>query len=269
MTYQDLLNEAKDKIDRLDAELILGFVENKRREKIFSNLNSFLNDKKIDLFRKLVEKRKNGFPLAYITGKKDFWKSEFKVNSSVLIPRPETELIVEEVLKQNLTNKKILELGTGSGNISISIMKENPNVKIYATDKSIKALLVAKNNSKLNKTEKIIFINHDWNEDWLFPSLDIIISNPPYVDKNSLNKEADGVWHEPKEALFSKKSGLFDIQVILEKSFNILKTEGKIFIEHAPFQAEKISEFSKKIGYKGIIHKKDLNKDIRISIATK
>ena len=144
MTYQDLLNEAKDKIDRLDAELILGFVENKRREKIFSNLNSFLNDKKIDLFRKLVEKRKSGFPLAYITGKKEFWKSEFKVNSSVLIPRPETELIVEEVLKQNLTNKKILELGTGSGNISISIMKENPNVKIYATDKSIKALLVAR-----------------------------------------------------------------------------------------------------------------------------
>ena len=95
MTYQDLLNEAKDKIDRLDAELILGFVENKRREKIFSNLNSFLNDKKIDLFRKLVEKRKSGFPLAYITGKKEFWKSEFKVNSSVLIPRPETELIVE------------------------------------------------------------------------------------------------------------------------------------------------------------------------------
>ena len=269
MTYQDLLNEAKGKIDRLDAELILGFVENKRREKIFSNLNSFLNDKKIDLFRKLVEKRKSGFPLAYITGKKEFWKSEFKVNSSVLIPRPETELIVEEVLKQNLTNKKILELGTGSGNISISIMKENPNVKIYATDKSIKALLVAKNNSKLNKTEKIIFINHDWNQDWLFPSLDIIISNPPYVDKNSINKEADGVWHEPKEALFSKKSGLFDIKIILEKSFSILKTEGKIFIEHAPFQAEKISEFSKKIGYKGIIQKKDLNKDIRISIATK
>ena len=88
MTYQDLLNEAKDKIDRLDAELILGFVENKRREKIFSNLNSFLNDKKIDLFRKLVEKRKNGFPLAYITGKKDFWKYEFNISENVLIPRP-------------------------------------------------------------------------------------------------------------------------------------------------------------------------------------
>ena len=269
MTYLDLLKEAKDKIDRFDAEIILGFVVNKNREKVFSNLNSFLNNEKANSFRKLVEKRKKGFPLAYITGKKGFWKSEFKVDSSVLIPRPETELIVEEVLKLNLTNKTILELGTGSGNISISIMKEKPNVKIYATDKSIKALLVAKNNSKLNKTEKIIFINHDWNKDWLFPSLDVIISNPPYVDKNSISKEADGLWHEPKEALFSKESGLFDIQVILERSISILKPDGKIFIEHAPFQAKKISEFIKKIGYKEIIQKRDLNKDIRISIATK
>ena len=77
------------------------------------------------------------------------------------------------------------------------------------------------------------------------------------------------MWYEPKEALFSKRSGLFDIQVILERSFSVLKTEGKIFIEHAPFQAEKISELLKKIGYKGIIQKKDLNKDIRISVATK
>ena len=117
MTYLDLLKEAKDKIDRFDAEIILGFVVNKNREKVFSNLNSFLNDEKANSFRKLVEKRKKGFPLAYITGKKGFWKSEFKVDSSVLIPRPETELIVEEVLKLNLTNKTILELGTGSGNI--------------------------------------------------------------------------------------------------------------------------------------------------------
>ena len=105
MTYQDALNKAKEKIDSLDAELILGFIQNQTREKIFSNLNSNLTSKKIKSFNALVEKRRKGFPLAYITGKKEFWKSEFNVDSSVLIPRPETELIVEEVLKEGLNKK--------------------------------------------------------------------------------------------------------------------------------------------------------------------
>ena len=94
MTYQDALNKAKEKIDSLDAELILGFIQNQTREKIFTNLNSDLSLKKFQNFYKLVEKRRKGFPLAYITGKKEFWKSEFEVNNSVLIPRPETELLL-------------------------------------------------------------------------------------------------------------------------------------------------------------------------------
>ena len=157
MTYQDALNKAKEKIERLDAELILGFIQNQTREKIFSNLNSNLSSKKIKNFNNLVEKRRKGFPLAYITGKKEFWKSEFNVDSSVLIPRPETELIVEEVLKEELNKKIILELGTGSGNISISIKKENPEVIVYATDISITALLIAKKNAKLNKVNQYNF----------------------------------------------------------------------------------------------------------------
>ena len=124
MTYQDALNKAKEKIDSLDAELILGFIQNQTREKIFSNLNSNLTSKKIKSFYALVEKRRKGFPLAYITGKKEFWKSEFNVDSSVLIPRPETELIVEEVLKEGLNKKIILELGTGSGNILFQLKRK-------------------------------------------------------------------------------------------------------------------------------------------------
>ena len=269
MTYQDILNEAKEDIDRLDAELILGYVEKKTREKIFSNLNFSLNNEKVNTFRKLVKKRKIGFPLAYITGNKEFWKSEFIVSDVVLIPRPETELIIEEVLKEDLINKTILELGTGSGNISISIMKERPEVKIYATDKSINALLVAKKNSELNKTNKIIFLNHDWKKQWLFPSVDIIISNPPYVDKAMVDKEEDGIWFEPEEALFSGKSGFSDIEIILQKSFGFLKKNGKLLIEHAPFQSEKVADISMSIGYTEIKQKRDLNKDIRLSILEK
>ena len=269
MTYQDALNKAKEKIDSLDAELILGFIQNQTREKIFSNLNSNLTSKKIKSFNALVEKRRKGFPLAYITGKKEFWKSEFNVDSSVLIPRPETELIVEEVLKEGLNKKIILELGTGSGNISISIKKENPEVRVYATDISINALLIAKKNARLNDVDNIIFLNHDWKKEWLFPDLDIIISNPPYVDKNSLKKDEDGVWFEPEEALFSERFGLQDISIILEKSIFFLKEEGKLFLEHAPSQAEKIASISEKIGYINLEQKRDLNKDIRVSILTK
>ena len=162
MTYQDALNKAKEKIDSLDAELILGFIQNQTREKIFSNLNSNLTSKKIKSFNALVEKRRKGFPLAYITGKKEFWKSEFNVDSSVLIPRPETELIVEEVLKEGLNKKIILELGTGSGNISISIKKENPEVRVYATDISINDLLIAKKKARLTDVDNLIFLNKDW-----------------------------------------------------------------------------------------------------------
>ena len=108
-------------------------------------------------------------------------------------------------------------------------MKERPEVKIYATDKSINALLVAKKNSELNKTNKIIFLNHDWKKQWLFPSADLIISNPPYVDKAELDEEEDGVWFEPEEALFSDKSGFSDIEIILQKSFGFLKKKGKTF----------------------------------------
>ena len=269
MTYQDALNKAKEKIDSLDAELILGFIQNQTREKIFTNLNSDLSLKKFQNFYELVEKRRKGFPLAYITGKKEFWKSEFEVNNSVLIPRPETELIVEEVLKEELNKKIILELGTGSGNISISIKKENPGVIIYATDISMGALMTAKKNAKFNKADRIIFMNHDWKREWLFPNLDIIISNPPYVDKKSLDKDEDGVWFEPEEALFSKKSGLKDIMIILQKSIIFLKKGGKLFLEHAPFQAKKIASISKKVGYKELEQRKDLNKDIRVSILTK
>ena len=112
-------------------------------------------------------------------------------------------------------------------------------------------------------------MNHDWKKQWLFPSVDIIISNPPYVDKAMVDKEEDGVWFEPEEALLSGKSGFSDIEIILQKSFGFLKKKGKLLIEHAPFQSEKVADISMAIGYKEIKQKRDLNKDIRLSILEK
>ena len=232
MTYQDLLNEAKDKIDRLDAELILGFVENKRREKIFSNLNSFLNDTKIDLFRKLVEKRKNGFPLAYITGKKDFWKSEFKVNSSVLIPRLETEELVRLMLKEDLDGKEIMDIGTGSGCIAISLAKNLSNAKLTALDISSDALEIARENARINNVD-IEFVNTDIFEYKSRKKYDIIVSNPPYVlesEKEFMNQNV--LDFEPELALFVEDTDSLKIyESIINFSKIYLKNHGGIFLE--------------------------------------
>jgi release factor glutamine methyltransferase len=159
-TYQDVLKKASKIIDNFDAELILSHVTGKSRAKIFSAMKSSLLEIDELKFWQFAQKRSKGFPLAYITGVKEFWKGEFKVNKNVLIPRPETEVLIEELLKEDLREKKLIELGTGSGCIAISIANEINDLSIYATDFSIEAILVARENAEINKSKNIIFINN-------------------------------------------------------------------------------------------------------------
>lgn len=268
-TYRDVLKKASKIIDNFDAELILSHVTGKSRAKIFSAMKSSLLE--IDEFRfwQFAQKRSKGFPLAYITGVKEFWKGEFKVNKNVLIPRPETEVLIEELLKEDLEEKKLIELGTGSGCIAISIANEINDLSIYATDFSIEAILIARENAEINKSKNIIFINHDWREEWLFPSVDFIISNPPYVDKKDIKKNADGIWYEPEIALFSENSGFADIEIIIKKSYQFLNNKGKLFLEHSPEQHNLIKKIANETNFKSVNFKEDLNKDIRFSILEK
>ena len=115
----------------------------------------------------------------------------------------------------------------------------------------------------------IIFINHDWREEWLFPSVDFIISNPPYVDKKDIKKDEDGIWYEPEIALFSENQGLADIEIIIKKSFQFLKNKGKLFLEHSPRQQSLIKKIANDSNFKSVYFKEDLNKDIRFSILEK
>lgn len=268
-TYQDALKNASKIIDNFDAELILCYVTGKSRAKIYSEMKSKLPKIDESRFSKFTQKRLNGFPLAYITGVKDFWKGEFKVTKDVLIPRPETEVLIEQVLKEDLEGKKLLELGTGSGCIAISLANETNNLSIYATDFSVEAILIARENSEINKSKNIIFINHDWREEWLFPSVDFIISNPPYVDKKDIKKDEDGIWYEPEIALFSENQGSADIEIIIKKSFQFLNNKGKLFLEHSPSQQSLIKKIANDSNFKSVYFKEDLNKDIRFSILEK
>ena len=201
INISEAINIANLKIDAFDTELLLSFVKKVNRSYLYTHQNELLTTDEKTYFFDLVQERELKKPLAYLIGKKGFWKNNFYVNPSVLVPRPESEIIVEKILEHDLEGKDLLELGIGSGIISISLGLENKNLSIIGTDSSVDALMVANANSKKLKAKNVIFLKHDWNNKWLFPKMDFIVSNPPYVDKEKLIGDEDGIWFEPKNAL--------------------------------------------------------------------
>jgi release factor glutamine methyltransferase len=266
MLLKDKLIEIKNKIDSPDAEIIFQHVLKIEKANIYSDVNKEINKKDLSSIDLMVEERLRGKPLAYLIGKKGFWKNSFIITPDVLVPRPETETLVDAILYENLQGKTLLELGTGSGAISISIAQENKDCLIFATDISIKSILVAKKNAEKFNCENVIFLNHDWNNEWLFPQVDYLISNPPYVYKEVTTGKEEGIWHEPEKALFSKDRGLSDLKLILSKAKNFLTENGKVYLEHAPDQYEELNKFAEENGYLNFSNINDLNGDKRVSI---
>ena len=230
----------------IDSELLLAKVLNLTREKLLINLKNEITKKKYLSYRKLIYRRKKNEPIAYILKKKEFWKNEFFVNKDVLIPRPETELIVEETLKKIdlKSSKNLLDIGVGSGCILISILKERPNCFGTALDISKKALKVANINAKMHQTEnKIKFINIDIDK-FNFKKYDFIISNPPYIDNIKLKRLEENVrLFEPKVALKAGFDGLTEIKKLIIKSKNLLKINGILIFEIGVKQEKYIKEF--------------------------
>ncbi len=230
----NFLKQNKIKNPFLDAELILSKVINKKREEILLNTNNKLKHNDILNFKNFLLRRKQREPIAYILGYKYFWKHKFLTNNSVLIPRPDTELLIEEALKYlpKSKSKKILDIGTGSGCIIISLLKERPKCLASAVDISKKAINVAKNNAKLHQLEnKINFINIDIDK-YKSYNYDLIISNPPYINSIDLNRlDVDIKFHEPKLALSGGFDGYTEIKKVIKKSKTLLKVNGKLLIE--------------------------------------
>ena len=218
----------------LDSELLLSKVLDIRREDLLINLHKRIEKKKFKKYKKLLNKRKNREPIAYILKKKEFWKLDFYVDQSVLIPRPETEIIVEEVLKfyNYNSSKNFLDIGTGSGCIAISILKERPKCKATAIDISKKAINVAKFNAKMHHLQnKIKFVNIDIDK-FSFNKYDFIISNPPYINIVDLKRLDLGIkLYEPIIALRAGIDGLSEIRKIIRKSKTLLKNNGKLIFE--------------------------------------
>ena len=256
----------------LDSEILLSFVLNLPREKILINLDSNIKKSIFNNYKILISRRETKEPIAYIINKKEFWKNSFYINNDVLIPRPETEIIVEELLKSTNDNssKKILEIGTGSGCIVISIIKERANFYATAIDISKKALNIAKINAKMHHLiNKIKFINIDIDK-IEYNKYDFIVSNPPYIKKFDLRRLDKSICSfEPHVALEAGIDGLREIKKIILKSKKLLKINGKLIFEIGNNQYIKTKKILVENGY--YINKviKDISSFPRVIVSTK
>ena len=238
------LQKQKIKTHRIDSEILLSKVLNKSREQILIRLNQNMKNTEVFAFDNLIQRRLNKEPIAYIINEKEFWSKKFLVNKNTLIPRPETELLVEDLIKiyknKNIT---LLDVGTGSGCIIISLLSELSNSKGVGIDISSRALKIAKNNALLHKVEnKIKFYNKSIVK--LFNcKFDLIVSNPPYIDtKNIKNLDEDIKKYEPLIALNGGNDGLDVIKKVIYKAKEILKINGRLAIEIGNWQSKKVSK---------------------------
>ena len=286
MKLQELIQNSKHELDSLNIEeadiklkILIEYVFKISKEKLILKYKDEINNKKVEEFRKLLKKLENGIPIQYIINNQEFMGLNFYVDEDVLIPQPDTEVLVEEVIKycnelrnnepedketnkdykeniekESIINKedkninkktiKILDLCTGSGIIGISIYKYLENVEIYASDISQKALNIAEKNTNLNNA-KINFINSDMFENIHIKDFDIIVSNPPYIESKVIKSLSKEVQNEPKLALDGGEDGLKFYRSILENAKDYLRKNGAIFLEIGYDQKEKIEEILK------------------------
>ena len=255
---------------KLDSEILLSEVLSQSREKILINLNRKIELQKVKDFYRLIERRSSKEPVAYILKKKEFWSKSFLVDHNTLIPRPETELMVDKIVKIfRLKDIFILDIGTGTGCILLSILSELKNSKGIGIDISSKAIQIADINSKrLKLTERCKFFKRSLNEIY-HNKFDLIVSNPPYIVKKDIkNLKEDIKKFEPKLALDGGNDGLDVIKKVIYKSRNILKIKGMLALEIGNEQFKKVSKILKSNKFKTRYLVKDYQENIRCIIST-
>ena len=256
----------------LDSELLLSKVIKKDREFILLNLDKKLEQSDQKSFKDLIIKRSKGKPLAYLTGVKSFWNYDFKVNDKVLIPRPDSEIIIEQVLDiyKNKNNLNFLEVGIGSGCISLSILKEKKSFLATGIDLSQDCIKISRlNANKLGVENRIKLLKSDV-DNLIFRKYDLVVSNPPYIKKFDLNKlDREVKNYEPNLALDGGLEGLSVIRKVIKKTSELIKIGGKLILEIGYDQREPVKKML--INNNFYINKilKDLAKNDRCIISTK
>ncbi|MFT7234575.1 MAG: release factor glutamine methyltransferase [Methylophagaceae bacterium] len=201
-----------------------------------------LTDEQHQTYCDYLEKRVNGHPVAHILGQRGFWTLDLKVSSDTLIPRPDTEVLVSAALDRISSGMLIADLGTGSGAIALALASERVDVNIIAADYSASALLVAKQNVENYQLDHIALWQGDWLSAVMGCSLDMIVSNPPYIESNDIHIQQGDVRFEPLEALIAGHDGLDDIRVIAEQAQRCLKPNSWLLVEHGYQQAKAVRD---------------------------
>ena len=233
----------------LDSELLLSKIINKPREYLFLNPNRIIDKDNVEKFQFLIERRKKKEPIAYILNKKDFWKSTFYVDKNVLIPRPDTEILIQEALYLLPKDRRIsvLDIGTGSGCIILSLLQENKHITGFGIDISKKALKVANFNAKIHQLQNRVRFFKSSVDNFFKGKYDLIVSNPPYINKIDFKYlEKDVSEFEPIAALKGGNDGLSLIRKVVERSSKLLKKGGKFILEIGHDQKLKVKSLLKK-----------------------
>jgi len=264
-----ILKNSKVLTHRLDSEIMLSSLLKKKKEQVIINSEEIVTKRIVDNFNKLITRRSTREPLAYILKEKEFWSKSFFVNRDTLIPRPETELLCDIVIK-TIKNKNpyILDIGTGTGCILLSILSEIKKAKGVGIDISKKAIEVAKKNSlnlRLNKRANFYTRSLDNIYNYKF---DLIVSNPPYIKTSDIKNLSDDVRKfEPKIALDGGKDGLDVIKKVIYKSKTILKKLGLLALEIGYGQHYKVSKILKKQGFREELLVRDYQSNVRCILA--
>lgn len=226
------LNKFSDS-PKQDIEVLLCEVLDCSRTKLFTAPDDQMLDVEYQRFCELVAQRKTGKPVSYIIGHQDFWSLSLEVNESTLIPRPETELLVEQVLSLSLPEcSKVLDLGTGTGAIALAVAKEKPHWHVTGSDRIPLAVELAERNRNRNGIANTTFLESCWFEAFQKQHFDVILSNPPYVESNSEYLKKGDLRFEPMSALASGGNGLDDIRIIVSQSPRFLTKGGWLLLEH-------------------------------------
>lgn len=264
---QQKLKEISDS-EQLDAEVLLAFSLERDRTYLRTWPEKALTTEQQQHFQQLVKRRMKSEPVAYITGQREFWDMTLRVTADTLIPRPETELLVEKALEKIPVDAqwRIADLGTGSGAIALAIARERPGCQITATDSSATALAVAQDNAQRLNISNVQFIEGHWFQPIENEQFEMIVSNPPYVHPADPHLQKGDLPFEPADALQSIPDGMKDIRIISNAARGHLSPPGWLILEHGYNQGSAVEQRLSELGYKEVTVVNDLSHNARICI---
>lgn len=268
MVLGPLLREARGRIDAVDAEWLLAHVMERPRSWLFAHDDASVSADLVVRFEQLVARRAAGEPVAYLTGRRGFWRFDLAVTADTLIPRPDTELLVETVLSKLAAAApvRVADLGTGSGAIALAVALERPQCRLVATDRSEAALAIAQANANALGAGNLEFRAGDWLDPLKGEHFDIIASNPPYIAAGDAHLQQGDLRFEPRDALTPGGDGLDAIRTIAADAPSHLHAGGWLMLEHGHDQGPAVRALLRAAGFTGVETRQDLEARDRVTI---